>query len=181
MFNTHSGTTKFLSAGVLLAALSLNAQAQEEPKKAAAPKADAAVKKTATAEAFIGTPDKIKWSPFAPGVEFGPVYGNCDKPGAPCVFQLRLAAGAKIPPHWHPVDENVTVLSGTFLAGMGDTLDESKMLTLAPGSYVLMPRRMHHFAMAKTAAIVQVHGVGPFKINYVNAADDPAKAAKSGD
>jgi quercetin dioxygenase-like cupin family protein len=178
MFNTHSKMTKFVSVAVLLTALSLNAQvetqAQEQPKKTAA-------KKTATAEAFIGTPDKIKWSPFAPGVEFGPVYGNCDKPGAPCVFQLRLAAGAKIPPHWHPVDENVTVLSGTFMAGMGDILAESKLLSLAPGSYVLMPRRMHHFAMAKTAALVQVHGVGPFKINYVNAADDPAKSGKSGD
>jgi hypothetical protein len=55
------------------------------------------------------------------------------------------------------------------------------MMTLAPGSYVFMPRRMHHFAGAKGAALVQVTGVGPFKINYVNAADDPSKAAKSAD
>ena len=71
-------------------------------------------KKAGDPEAFIGTPDKIKWSPMAPGMEIGPVYGNCDKPGAPCVFQLRFAADGKIPPHWHPVDENVTVLSGDF-------------------------------------------------------------------
>ncbi len=68
------------------------------------------------------------------------------------------------------------------MAGMGDQYDESKMMTLAAGSYVFMPRRMHHFAGAKGGvAVVQVHGVGPFKINYVSPADDPSKAAKSAD
>ncbi|HEY8716924.1 MAG TPA: cupin domain-containing protein [Candidatus Acidoferrum sp.] len=162
---------------------------QETAKKSAAAKAGAAeakpgaqtAKAAAGTEPFIGTPDKIKWVQYSPGVEFGPVHGNCDKPGAPCVFQLRFAEGAKFPPHWHPVDENVTVISGTFGAGMGDAFDESKMVTLPAGSYVLMPKRMHHFALAKTATLVQVHGVGPFKINYVNPADDPSKAAKAGD
>ena len=109
------------------------------------------------------------------------MYGDCDKVGAPCVFQLRFTDGAKFPAHWHPVDENVTVLSGTFMAGMGDKYDESKMATLPAGSYVFMPRRMHHFAGAKGPVVVQVHGVGPFKINYVNPADDPKNAAKSAD
>jgi quercetin dioxygenase-like cupin family protein len=94
---------------------------------------------------------------------------------------LRFAAGGKIPAHWHPVDENVTVISGTFMAGMGDSYDESKMMSLPAGTYVLMPKRMHHFAGTKEGALVQVHGVGPFKINYVNPADDPSKAAKASD
>ena len=128
-----------------------------------------------------GPPDKTKWMQFAPGVEYGAVYGHCDKVGAPCVFQLRFADGAKFPPHWQPVDENVTVLSGTFLAGMGDSYDESKLTSLPVGTYVFMPRRMHHFAGAKGVTVVQVHGVGPFKINYVNPADDPAKGAKAAD
>jgi hypothetical protein len=154
------------------------AYGQDSAKKSAPQKPAGA--KTAP-EPFIGTPDKVKWVQYSPGVEFGPVYGDCDKAGAPCVFQLRFADGAKFPPHWHPVDENVTVLSGTFMAGMGDKYDESKMMTLPVGSYVFMPRRMHHFAGAKGAALVQVHGIGPFKINYVNPADDPSKAAKSAD
>lgn len=164
---------------------------QEAEKKTAAKKPAATAEGSATsgkpgakaqmAEPFIGTPDKIKWVQYSPGVEFGAVHGNCDKPGAPCVFQLRFADGGKFPPHWHPVDEHVTVISGTFMAGMGDSYDESKMVTLPAGSYVMMPRMMHHFAGAKGgAALVQVHGVGPFKINYVNAADDPKKAAKAG-
>lgn len=155
-------------------------KAQDTAKKSAPNKAETtATSKSAAAEAFIGTPDKIKWVQFAPGIEYGPVYGNCDKPGAPCVFQLRFAEGGKIPAHWHPVDENITVLSGTLLAGMGDSYDETKMMSLPVGTYVLMPRRMHHFAGTKGGALVQVHGVGPFKINYVNPADDPSKAAKA--
>jgi anti-sigma factor ChrR (cupin superfamily) len=165
--------------------LAFGAQSQEDAKKAAAGKAATAAKAATEAkaakgpEAFIGTPDKIKWVQYSPGVEFGPVYGDCEKAGAPCVFQLRFAAGGKFPAHWHPVDENVTVLSGTFMAGMGDSYDESKMMSLAAGTYVFMPRRMHHFAGSKSGAVVQVHGVGPFKINYVNPADDPSKGAKS--
>lgn len=136
----------------------------ETVKKSAAKKTEiAATGKSAGAEAFIGTPDKIKWVQFAPGIEYRPVHGDCDKPGAPCVFQLRFAAGGKIPAHWHPVDENVTVISGTFMAGMGDSYDEAKMTTLPAGTYVFMPKRMHHFAGTKDGALVQVHGVGPSK------------------
>lgn len=176
---------KIIAVTLLAASLfAAGAQSQEDAKKAE-PGKTATPAKTATGakaakgpEAFIGTPDKIKWVQYSPGVEFGPVYGNCDKAGAPCVFQLRFAARGKFPAHWHPVDENVTVLSGDFMAGMGDSYDESKMMSLAAGTYVFMPRRMHHFAGSKGGAVVQVHGVGPFKINYVNPADDPSKGAK---
>jgi hypothetical protein len=184
MFNPFSKVLTLVMCAVLGMAL---AKAQDTVKKAAPDKSaqnkveTTAAAKSAAPEPFIGTPDKVKWVQFAPGVEYGPMYGNCDKAGAPCVFQLRFAAGAKFPPHWHPVDENVSVLSGTFMAGMGDTYDESKMATLPAGSYVFMPRRMHHFAGTKEGAQVQVHGVGPFKINYVNPADDPSKAAKASD
>jgi ChrR Cupin-like domain len=175
---------KYFALALVCAAVSISlAHGQEADKKAPAKKpAAAASAKAKMPEPFIGTPDKIKWVQYSPGVEFGPVYGNCDKAGAPCVFQLRFADGGKFPPHWHPVDEHVTVLSGTFSAGMGDTYDESKMATLPAGSYVMMPKLMHHFAGAKGGTVlVQVQGVGPFKINFVNAADDPSKAAKASD
>jgi hypothetical protein len=179
MFKNHF--SKFFMLVMCGALCMVLAKAQETTKKPTPNKAEtpAATAKSEVAEPFIGTPDKIKWVQFAPGIEYGPVHGDCDKPGAPCVFQLRFAAGGKIPAHWHPVDENVTVISGTFMAGMGDSYDESKMMSLPVGTYVLMPRRMHHFAGTKEGALVQVHGVGPFKINYVNPADDPSKAAKA--
>ena len=39
-----------------------------------------------------------------------------------------------------------------------------------------MAASMPHYATAKGATVVQVHGVGPFVVNYVNPADDPSKA-----
>lgn len=87
-----------------------------------------------------------------------------------------MPAGYKIAPHWHPTDEHVTVLSGTFALGMGEKFDPTALKDLSSGGYGLMPAQMRHFAMAKTAATIQVHGIGPFALSYVNPADDPRTA-----
>jgi quercetin dioxygenase-like cupin family protein len=88
-----------------------------------------------------------------------------------------MPAGYKIAPHWHPTDEHVTVLSGKFALGMGEKLNEAAAKEIAAGGYALLPAEMRHFAVAKTEAIVQVHGMGPFALTYVNPADDPSKRA----
>jgi ChrR Cupin-like domain len=125
------------------------------------------------------TEGEVKWGPAPPsvpkGAQLAVISGN---PGAagPFVIRLKLPAGYKIAPHWHPTDENVTVLSGTFALGMGEKFDQSMMKELPAGGYGLLPAEMRHYAMAKTAAVVQVHGMGPFVLNYVNPADDPSKA-----
>jgi hypothetical protein len=152
--------------------------ASQDEKKPTSSKAGTPAKAPAP-QAFIGTPDKVQWKHFMSGVEFAQIYGDCDKAGAPCIFELKFADGAKIAPHWHPVDEHVTVISGTFIGGMGDNYDESKAAVTPAGTYIFMPRHMHHFAGAKGETVVQVQGVGPFKTFWVNPADDPGKAAKS--
>ena len=103
------------------------------------------------------------------------------EPGSagPYVLRLKMPAGYKVAPHWHPVAENVTVISGTFLLGMGDKFDETSMKEMATGSFTHLPAEMRHYAMAKTEVILQAHGVGPFAINYVNPADDPSKQQKT--
>ena len=127
------------------------------------------------------TPADVKWGPAPPalqkGAELAVVSGN---PGAagPFVIRLKVPAGYKIAPHWHPTDEHVTVISGTFALGMGEKFDAKAMKEMPAGSYGMLPAEMRHYAMAKTAAIVQVHGMGPFVLNYVNPADDPTNAAK---
>jgi anti-sigma factor ChrR (cupin superfamily) len=113
----------------------------------------------------------LKWTPIIKGCELAPVDGDPNAEGAPFVVRLRCADGAKIPAHWHPTDENVTVLKGTFLVGMGETFDETKMQTMNVGNFVSMPKEMRHFAMSKGETIVQVHGAGPFKVNWVNPSD----------
>ena len=65
------------------------------------------------------------------------------------LLRIRCVDGAKIPAHWHPTDENVTVLKGTFLVGMGETFDETKLITMNVGNFVSMPKEMRHFAASK--------------------------------
>ena len=72
----------------------------------------------------------------------------------------------------------MTVLSGVFAVGMGDTFDQANMKELPTGSYGVVPAEMRHFAMAKSAAVIQVQGMGPSVIRYVNPADDPSQAQK---
>ena len=125
----------------------------------------------------IAKPADLKWGApppvFEQGASFTVISGNPGEAG-PYVVRLKMPAGYKIAPHWHPADENVTVISGTFAIGMGEKFEKATMTELPAGSYVLLPAEMRHYAMAKTAAIVQVHGMGPFKLTYVNPADDPS-------
>jgi len=109
-----------------------------------------------------------------PGAQMGVLVGNPGK-AEPFVIRTKLPDGYKIPAHWHAGDENVTVMKGTLLIGKGDKLDPSSMEELPAGSFMSMPRTMRHFAMAKGETIIQVHGIGPFDITYVNPADDPRK------
>ena len=92
------------------------------------------------------------------------------------IIRLKMPAGYKIMPHWHPTDENVTVISGSVAFGMGDTVDPSAK-ALPAGGFASMPAKMHHFAVAKSEAVVEVSAIGPFKLVYVNPADDPSKQA----
>jgi quercetin dioxygenase-like cupin family protein len=122
------------------------------------------------AEVTWGTPPPS----LSPEAKFAVVSGN---PGGKGHFTIRLQmpAGYKIAPHWHPTDEHVTVVSGVFALGMGEKFDQSSMKELPAGGYASLPAEMRHFAVAKTDAVVQVHGMGPFVFHYVNPADDPSK------
>jgi anti-sigma factor ChrR (cupin superfamily) len=124
----------------------------------------------------------LKWTPIIKGCDLAPVSGDMNAEGAAFVLRLRCADGTKIPAHWHPTDENVTVLKGTFLFGMGDTFDESKLQTMNVGNFVSMPKEMRHYATCKGETIVQVHAMGPFKVNWVNPSEvqppDASAAAK---
>jgi quercetin dioxygenase-like cupin family protein len=112
--------------------------------------------------------EDLKWTPLIKGWELASVDGDLNAKGAPFVIRLRGADGAKIPAHWHPTDENITVLKGTLLLGTGETFDEVKLQAMNAGNFVSLPKEVRHFAMSKGETIVQIHGVGPFQANWVN-------------
>lgn len=124
---------------------------------------------------------KIEWGPGHPGFPAGAELAVLDgNPGAKGVFTVRLKvpAGYKIMPHTHPTAELVTVISGSVHVGMGGKFDDGAGDAVATGGFVALPAKMQHFAWFTEDTVIQVHGEGPFEINYVNPADDPRNAKK---
>ncbi len=107
-----------------------------------------------------------------PGAEIAALEGDPAKEG-PFTMRVRLPDGYKIPPHWHPKVEHVTVVSGTFNIGMGERFDPASTKAMNAGAFGFWPANMRHFVWVKGVTIVQLHGVGPWSINYVNPSDDP--------
>jgi len=138
-------------------------------------------KTPATAEHKMFAPGDVKWMDgppsLPPGAKIAILEGDPAKPG-PFTIRLQAPDGYKIAAHTHPTDERVTVISGTFHMGMADKFDEAAGHEMVPGSFALMPAGTKHFAWATGETVVQVHGTGPFVINYVNPADDPRNAKK---
>ena len=131
---------------------------------------------TAPTSHVMVAPASITWGDpppaLPPGARLAVLSGDPSKPG-PFVIRAQVPAGYRVPPHWHPTDENLTILTGTVAIGMGDTSDESTMQNVASGGLVVLPGNMRHTFLARTAATFQVHGMGPFAVNYVNPSDDP--------
>ena len=124
-------------------------------------------------------PDAIKWGDAPPvfnkGAKMAVLYGDPSKPTL-FIVRLKIPANFKVMPHFHPTDENVTIVSGSVAFGMGDKVDP-KAKALPAGSFVSMPANMHHYAVSTKESIVEVSAMGPFQITYVDPKDDPSKTA----
>lgn len=123
-------------------------------------------------------PKDIHWGPapatLPKGAKLAVLQGDPGKEG-PFVIRLMTPGPYRIAPHWHSKDEQLTVISGTFYLGLGDKVDMKKATALPAGGFHHLPAKAHHYAYSKGRTIVQVSGMGPFDINYLNPADDPQK------
>jgi anti-sigma factor ChrR (cupin superfamily) len=122
-------------------------------------------------------PADLTWTDvpsLPPGAKLAVIEGKMSD-AQPFTIRLKFPANYRIPAHWHPAVERVTVLSGTFNLGMGDRLDASKTMALTAGSIAIMQPKTTHFAWTKGETVVQLHGTGPWGITYVNEMDDPRK------
>src|SRR5438876_6681775 len=129
----------------------------------------------------IHTPDHIQWkggpASLPPGARMAVLEGDPTKEGF-FTMRVSLPDGYKIPPHIHPAVEHITVITGTFNFGMGDKFDQAATQAMPAGTFGHWPAGMKHFAWAKGETIVQLHGIGPWRIEYVNPADDPRKSKR---
>jgi len=134
-------------------------------------------------EHVVQQPDTLKWGAappaLPPGSEVAVLYGDPSSTG-PYAVRVRMPADYKVPPHTHPTAENVTVISGTLNMGLGTTLDTAKSEAMGPGAFARMDKGVQHYAFSSGPTVIQVNGMGPFEIIYVNPADDPRSAAAKG-
>jgi quercetin dioxygenase-like cupin family protein len=137
---------------------------------------------TASAEMKFYPPETVEWKAGPPslpaGAKMAVLEGDPTREG-PFVMRLQMPEGYHIPPHTHPKTERVTVISGTMFLATGDNLDRTAAKTLPAGTYGFWPAGMKHAAWFDAGTVIQLHGIGPWQINYLNPADDPRKAKKS--
>jgi quercetin dioxygenase-like cupin family protein len=118
-------------------------------------------------------PSEIKWADapsVGPGAKIAVLEGDL-KQNVPITFRLKLPPNFTIAPHIHPLVERVTVISGTFYLGIGETVDKGQARAYPAGGVMIMPAGMPMFAYtADEESIVQIHGTGPWGIAYREAA-----------
>ena len=176
----------YLSAAALLA--TPNWAAEPDPAKPAADKPPVAEARMMAAQATMPpaghkmvAPGDIVWGPgpgsVPPGAKMAVLKGD---PSQESNFVIRLwaPAGYQIAPHWHPAFENVTVISGEANFGIGDTVDKAKGMKVVTGGFATMPPQVHHYFWTDQETVLQLHGMGPWQLYYVNPADDPRNAAQ---
>lgn len=150
---------KTLAAALLLAALPALAHAQAAPT-----------------HRMMSSTD-LEWTDapsVGPGAKIAVIEGPLDKP-IPFTFRLKMPANTKVAPHTHPAFERVTVLSGTFHFAHGSTFDEAKTRPLRAGDVAIMPPGSPMFGFTREETVIQLHGIGPWGITYLNPADDPRR------
>jgi quercetin dioxygenase-like cupin family protein len=146
------------------------------------PQVRLSAEETQSADMRLYPPTTMEWkegpASLPPGAKMALLEGDPTKEG-PFVMRLQFPDGYHIRPHTHPKTERVTVISGAFYLATEEKLDRRDAKKLPAGSFGYWPAGMKHAAWAEGETVVQLHGVGPWQINYVNPADDPRNRKKS--
>ena len=156
-------TTQKIAVMVLLSIFSVGTNIQAQDMKM-------------PADHIMVMPNDIKWldapPSLPPGAKLAVIEGD---PKAAGLFTMRIKVPANymIMPHWHPADEHVTVIKGSFYMGLGEKFDKKTAKEIPTAGFAVMLMGTRHFAFTKEETIVQIHGMGPWGITYVNPADDP--------
>lgn len=134
------------------------------------------------ADAALVNSKNLRWAAAPPtlpkGAKVAVLYGNPLAKG-PYVMRFMLPSRYKIPFHWHSQTEQVTVLSGALYVVNNESADNKYAHAVKSGGFLFLPAQAHQLAYTKGATVVEIHGEGPFDVQYVNPNDDPEKWAQS--
>ena len=131
----------------------------------------AAPAQTTGLQPLVLTPTEMSWTSqgplAAPGMEQLKLVGNPAQPG-PYTLRLKFPKGYRIAPHTHPDSREVTVLSGVYATGYGETFDHARLKILPAGSFYTEPANLAHFIEIEEDTVLQVSGTGPSGRNFIN-------------
>ncbi|WP_036191664.1 cupin domain-containing protein [Marinobacter lipolyticus] len=120
-------------------------------------------------------PDEIEWAPVGsmePGAQIAVLEGDLGSE-EPFTIRLKLPANYVVAPHNHPAYERVTVLSGTLYFAHGEEFDRANVKALPEGSLAILSPGDPMYGYTDEEVTIQVHGTGPWGIDYLNPEDDP--------
>lgn len=125
----------------------------------------------------ISTPDDVQWqlapAIFPQGMKIAYLYGDLGK-HEPFTIRVMMPASSVIALHTHNLDEMLTIISGDLDHYTGPKINRSKGIHMKAGGFVHLPVNMGHALKAgDSGTILQVSGVGPFGMTYVDPKDDP--------
>ena len=119
--------------------------------------------------------DALKWvnapASLPAGAKVVMLQGDLAKSGA-FTFRLKLPAGYQLKPQSNPAITRLFVISGALNFGTGDKFEKARTMPLYSG-YAHWPNKGPYFGFTREETVLEIEGVGPWAVAYVNAADDP--------
>ncbi|MGA7837844.1 MAG: cupin domain-containing protein [Ignavibacteriaceae bacterium] len=108
----------------------------------------------------------LVWRSGMPGTLISILEGD---PKSDSLYTLRLKIPANyiVKPHSHTSNERVTILSGSVYVGLGDKIDKNNSVKFIAGGYYVNPPDLHHYVWTDEPAEIQITGIGPWVVNYV--------------
>jgi hypothetical protein len=137
---------------------------------------------TPTSSPLIIRADEVKYPAVekGPGVQIATLHGDTTK-AEPFTLRIKWPRCYVAPPHWHPYDQEITVLSGTFMIGFGEKIDKAQTKTLTAGDYIFIPANTRYYDWTLSETILQVSAMGPQKVTLVNPEEFKALLAAGND
>ncbi len=103
-----------------------------------------------------------------PELGYAVLSGDPDQAGV-YVIRLKIPPGQTFPPHYHDQDRYITVISGVWAFGKGDSGKCEDTIPLTAGAYVMHPKGGVHFdgSCSEGSVEVQIIGRGPVKTTWI--------------
>jgi hypothetical protein len=120
--------------------------------------------------------DAAPWRPcpptLPPGCEMAVLDGN---PQGADLFTVRFRTSRALvmPPHWHPTDERVTIITGKAAVAFGADATRQDATEFGPADYYVNARHAVHSVWIESGTVLQITGIGPWQAISISEAAPP--------